>query len=334
MERVSVKNYKPLLFQLVMAAVTVDIVSAQLTELHYKNECAEFGQCSQICKTNTSECACIKGFTLDADGKSCVPQERTWKIFYAGTNKRGFVDIDENGNERGHLQFPNPNVNSIVFEYMSFDARNEKIFWTDHEVPGRVYRSSVHTPDVPEVLYNLPLDKPRGIAFDWITGNLYFADHQLHKIFVCRSVPPNYCTTLSGVSNHDTFEIALHPNLGIMFWTDTTSNTPSIFQARMDGTHIKVIIGSPIVKEPLGISVDQGNARIYWIDNIGTSRKISSSNLDGSDIMVIKSIGPYSVGIDVFGDRVFWSTWFSCELQVWLKHAIRIFGLILSYQGT
>lgn len=54
---------------------------------------------------------------------------------------------------------------------------------------------------------------PEGIAFDWITGNIYFADSNYSHIGVCRN-DSSMCAVLIQEAIDKPRDIALHPNLG------------------------------------------------------------------------------------------------------------------------
>lgn len=85
----------------------------------------------------------------------------------------------------------------------------------------------------------------------------------------------------------------------------------------MDGSHPNPIVSTNI-KWPNGITIDQGSGRIYWVD-AGLDR-IETSSLDGDDrhiIVSLKNFHPF--GIDVFGDRIFWSDWTAFNIKVSLK---------------
>lgn len=281
--------------------------------LPYVNLCRSIGECSQICKRNTSECDCIIGYTLDVDGKSCLPDDPRHKIFFAGGNKLGFIDVDENGKEETKILFPWPHAAYTNFEFMTYDARNEVIFWTDNRGREGVYRSSIRGHALPQTVYNGTLKKPRGIAFDWITGNLYFTDYGLHKIFVCRSDIFNLCTFIRLFQSSHPYGIALLPNFGIMFWTDWSSNTPGIFRAGMDGRYETALVTTNII-QPSGIAVDQGSGRMYWIDRAPNG--IFSADFNGANRKTIRLVDSRCLGIDVYGDRVFYGFWLAGELQV------------------
>ncbi len=54
---------------------------------------------------------------------------------------------------------------------------------------------------------------PEGIAFDWITGNIYFADSNYSHIGVCRN-DSSVCSVLVQEAIDKPRDIAVHPNEG------------------------------------------------------------------------------------------------------------------------
>jgi hypothetical protein len=120
-----------------------------------------------------------------------------------------------------------------------------------------------------------------------------------------------------------------------MFWSDW-GKAASISSAHMDGTNKKKIVSSHI-SIPQGLAIDYTRGRIYWADT-GVKR-IENAKFDGTDRQVViglevdptiateqrlgwfdrpntKSVLnaqnqdsklPQPVGLDVYGDEVFWT---------------------------
>lgn len=97
-----------------------------------------------------------------------------------------------------------------------------------------------------------------------------------------------------------------------MFWTDW-GNVPAIMRAGMDGSLPLAIITTNL-RWPNGITVDQANSRIYWVD--ARLDRIESSLFDGNNRQVITRNAKHPFSVDVFGDRLFWSDWSSNEIKV------------------
>ncbi|ODM90172.1 Low-density lipoprotein receptor-related protein 4 [Orchesella cincta] len=159
---------------------------------------------------------------------------------------------------------------------VAYDARNNLVYWTDASPHAEtIYRATLDGKNT-SIVADSGLLLPEGIAFDWITGNIYFADSNLSHIAVCRN-DSTFCSVLIQETIDKPRGIALHPNQGIMFWTDW-GNSPAIMRAGMDGSSPVAIVFTNL-KWPNGITVDQGNSRIYWADaNLDPNQPIQRTN--------------------------------------------------------
>jgi len=114
----------------------------------------------------------------------------------------------------------------------------------------------------------------------------------------------------------------------ILFWTDVGKNQ-AIKKANMDGSNVTTIV-STYLSFPKCLTLDEANSRIYWTDFVYDI--IESSRFDGSDRQTItRSAGP--LGIDIFGDFVFWSTTKANKIMVKLikLFLISIFRVVLFF---
>lgn len=278
-------------------------------EMTSSSSCSYLGQCSQIC--HASGCSCLEGFKLGTDNKSCIPVE-TRKILFADIAQLGYLDHFESFQPTVHILYPSNSYTSLDTVGITFDARNKHVYWTDRRSKN-VYRTTLDKPGNPEVITdNSRLQSPEGIAFDWITGNVYFKDKVLGEIIVCRNDSRNKCGTILA-EPQALRDLALHPNLGLMFW----GKDAVLMRAGMDGSN-PVPIVTLNIKSPGGIAVDQGNARIYWVDrNLDT---VSSSDFNGKDVKLIipndENKSNLYLGIDILGDDIYWSELFDGRIEV------------------
>src|SRR5690606_1093841 len=107
--------------------------------------------------------------------------------------------------------------------------------------------------------------------------------------------------TLVDTSLERPTSLALHPEAGLMYWTDA-GISPKIEFSWMDGTHRRLLTEDKL-GYPSGITIDVlGQGRIYWADT--KLNLIESCKSDGSDRLVIVSgelFHPFS--LDVFEDQ-------------------------------
>lgn len=160
-------------------------------------------------------------------------------------------------------------------------------------------------------MFTAGLSKPTDIAVDYITRNIYFTDSDFQHLAVC-SNDGRHCKAIITENVHRPRGIALHPQKGILFWTDWGAN-PMVATASMDGKFSRPLITRNIIW-PNGLALDWPNDRLYWVD--AKFQSIDSCKLDGSDRRrVIEKVSNHPYGIAVFQDQVFWSDWESNSIQ-------------------
>ncbi len=79
-----------------------------------------------------------------------------------------------------------------------------------------VYRMNINETEEPDLIVDSGVFYPEGIAFDWITSNIYFADKLLGYIAVCAQNPTKCAIVvqITRFGENRFSDIALHPNRG------------------------------------------------------------------------------------------------------------------------
>ena len=93
-----------------------------------------------------------------------------------------------------------------------------------------------------------------------------------------------------------------------MFWTDL-GQTAQIERAFLDGSDRRVLHNTNLL-QPVGITVDYDDMRIYWSD--AGLDAIEFSNLDGSGRMAVETEASglfYPYALTVAGSTLFWTDW-------------------------
>nr|AAC63362.1 head-activator binding protein precursor [Hydra viridissima] len=143
------------------------------------------------------------------------------------------------------------------------------------------------------------------LSYDWMNGNLYYCDAGLAEIGTI-SLQKKYRKVL--VKN-DTLDkpraLVLHPQKGIMFWTDWGLN-PKVGSANMDGSKPYSVISSNI-RYPNGLAIDYVENRLYWTD-AGTY-KIESSDLNGQNRKVVTSSTTHPYSLTILKNDIYWDDW-------------------------
>jgi hypothetical protein len=68
---------------------------------------------------------------------------------------------------------------------VDFMFKNHSIFWSDVS-EQKIFSCSASTSCKPRVIVSGDLGRPEGLAIDWLTGKLYWTDHDLKQICVSR----------------------------------------------------------------------------------------------------------------------------------------------------
>lgn len=211
---------------------------------------------------------------------------------------------------------------------LDFDMKNNCVYWADI-VSDTISRQCLNNGSKQEILVSNDLASVEGLAYDWISHNLYFVDGTRGKIEMIRTDINQWGRMRRTILDQKHLKkprgIALHPVSGYMFWSDWNSESPSISRANLDGSNIKILFGKAVVEWPNGITVDYIAERIYWVD--GKRDYIASSDLHGNRFKII--ISKYNVvshpfAIAVFKDLMYWDDWKNNAIYVADKDQVNV----------
>lgn len=245
---------------------------------HDIDECAENSHhCDQLCENIKAsyKCYCEHGFLLQQDGFSCRPEDQDAKLVYALQTEIHSITLPGEKDEE-ILYKTGRDERSSIFS-LTFNAVLNTIYWTD------VYKDTINYLVGNKVkVISHSIEIPTSIAYDWIAGNLYYADQGIPSIAVCGTFNDGntslICINLINDAIDHPSSIALHPKEGLMFWADTNDYQATIERCSMDGSNRTVIINTNI-EQPLALAVDFFHRKIYWID--ASLDYIASSDFDG-----------------------------------------------------
>uniref|UniRef100_A0A8C1T6V9 Low density lipoprotein receptor-related protein 1Ab n=1 Tax=Cyprinus carpio TaxID=7962 RepID=A0A8C1T6V9_CYPCA len=260
-----------------------------------KNECKQFGMCSHICNNTKGsyKCSCHKYFTRI--NNTCKADSIKQVLYIADDNEIRSLNLDMR--KWVYEQTFQGDAN-VRIDAMDLHVKTNRIFWTNWHTSGISFKR-----------FSIPgLKMPRGIAVDWVAGNLYWTDSGRDVIEVAQISGQHRKTLISGMID-EPYAIVVDPQRGTMYWTDW-GNHPKIETAAMDGTLRQTLVHENI-QWPTGLAVDYFNERLYWAD-VKLSM-IGSVRLDGSDPVVAVSniknnlLHPFS--IDIFEDYIYGVTY-------------------------
>uniref|UniRef100_A0A8D3BMI9 Low density lipoprotein receptor-related protein 1Ab n=1 Tax=Scophthalmus maximus TaxID=52904 RepID=A0A8D3BMI9_SCOMX len=289
-----------------------------------KNECLQFGVCSHMCNNTKGsyKCSCHKYFTRIHD--TCKADSDRQVLYIADDNEIRSLDP---GMPNWRYEQTFQGDASVRIDAMDLHVKSNRIFWTNwhtgrissYELPGPSTSSSSSSSSNSHRnrrqsegrITNLQIKElkmPRGIAVDWVAGNLYWTDSGRDVIEVAQ-MSGQHCKTLISGMIDEPYAIVVDPQRGTMYWADW-GNHPKIETAAMDGTLRQTLVHENI-QWPTGLAVDYFNERLYWAD--AKLSVIGSVRLDGSDAVIAVSgiknnlLHPFS--IDVFEDYIYGVTY-------------------------
>lgn len=145
-------------------------------------------------------------FVLDPD----------WMLIF--TTRTRIFSLSGSGDDFLSLEQPKNimHENAASIQFITSDERSKDIYWTDASyVQKGVYKMSLKKATSKLQFVDSGLYFPNGIAFDWVTGNVYLIDSKMGIIVICGNNVTKCATIVQETTYHsDLIDIALHPNHG------------------------------------------------------------------------------------------------------------------------
>lgn len=215
------------------------------------DECATgIHHCSQIC-TNLNgsyQCSCEEGFELSdsLSGVCRLVKGEVNLVFSSGPEIRSlYLERNEEMNVISEEK---------RIEAVDYDPKSEIIYWADSydKAIKRSYMINASEGEV-KVGYAQDLDmkgnaKPIALAVDWVADNLYWTEidrvssisKPKGKVMVAKT-DGRYRRAIVSVGLENPTSIAVDPQLGKMYWTDSGS-APKLEVSWMDGSKRRPVI--------------------------------------------------------------------------------------------
>ncbi|CAL4174127.1 unnamed protein product, partial [Meganyctiphanes norvegica] len=268
------------------------------------NECDPPGRCSQMCTNIKGSylCSCVDGYTLDTDASGKKHHCKSFNHSDAHlviSNRRSILTADLN--QRSLERVPVLVENVVA---TASDMNNGTIFWSDMKVKNIM---KLEKGGKPETIIGSGLDLVEGLAYDWITGNIYWVDSRLYTIEVSRRDGSNRMILLNKNITQPR-GLAIDPTEGErwVFWTDWGEN-PRIERVGTDGQNRTIVIKTKIFW-PNGLAIDIPTKRIYFADSKLDYIDFCYYNGSGRQQVLSQShylLHPHSLSI--FEDNVYWT---------------------------
>ncbi|CAG4962752.1 unnamed protein product [Colias eurytheme] len=198
---------------------------------------------------------------------------------------------------------------------LAYDAVHNMLLFVDKQNDNAsIFSFNLATKKYQPLVGRRSYENIQGIAFDPITGKLFWTDTNERSIYWTslwpRSKKDIYGKVLIKMDYEIPRDIAVDSCRGYIYWTNTNITKPSIERARFDGSERKIIIDTDI-HMAVSIAVDQRTSKLYWADDKeGIHYAIETSNLDGSGRRKVL-VGTYHQpnALAVSKDSIYWVDW-------------------------
>ncbi|KAL3848553.1 hypothetical protein ACJMK2_019404 [Sinanodonta woodiana] len=148
------------------------------------------------------------------------------------------------------------------------------------------------------------------VAVDWVSGNCYWVD-TVYGWIVMQAIPkdlrdfssanPNFKTVVDTYLDMPT-GIAVYPELGYLFWTDT-GKIPKIERSSLNGANRKLLTWQGVIR-PTSLCIDYQTNLLYWTDYARGTVEYTDIHGSGRKILISNVVSRF-YGIDIFQDKLF-----------------------------
>ncbi|XP_052741747.1 low-density lipoprotein receptor-related protein 2 [Bicyclus anynana] len=259
------------------------------------------GGCEQICipsEGGSRICTCSIGYRKENE-VNCVPF-KTFAVVSQLDLIRGY-SLDNSAEAMVPVTGPGHHILHVDVHFA-----DSYIYWVEFNRGqwNGIFRVRPNGSDLQHVVKDgIGSNGVRGLAVDWVAGNLYFTNVFPHENYVEMSWLDGsnrkviYKTTMDAPR-----ELAVNPLKRLLYWIDY-GQYPRIGKAHLDGSDWQTLVSSGI-SNPRDLTVDMLTHDVYWVDSkLDQIQKISYS---GGNRQLIRSNLPNPMGVAVHTGSVYW----------------------------
>ena len=294
------------------------------------------GDCQHLCvplPENTHRCLCSTGFR--PSGERRCEKYSSFAIVSSLSRMQGF-SLDDHGEAMPPLAGEQHNI-----LHVDVHVARDQLYWVEYSAGGSTTTGSsmssltsivggVSLPGAPLLgpssVNNSPLNgiyrmrtdgserKPvitdgigsngiRGLAVDWVAGNLYFTNVFPHETYieVCW-LNGSHRLVLLRTTTDAPREIAINPIKRFLYWIDY-GQFPKIERANLDASNRVPVVVSGI-SNPRDLTIDVATHDVYWVDaKEDTIQRVAWNGMRRQAIL--KDL-PTPFGIALLGNEMFW----------------------------
>ncbi|CAM1327224.1 Uncharacterised protein PB.8386, partial [Pycnogonum litorale] len=262
------------------------------------------GNCEQICipvSEMKRKCDCGTGFTIEGD-TGCKPY-KSFAVVSQLDIVRGF-SLTDHAEAMQPITVNGPGKDANILHLDVHVAKNH-IYWIQFKRRSDgIYRSQPDGSDRKAVISSgIGSNGIRGLAVDWIAGNMYFTNVFPHETFIeVSSLDGKIRMVLLKTTTDSPRQIAVNPIRRYLYWIDY-GQYPKIEKALLDCSNRTPIVTTGI-SNPRDLTIDILSHDVFWVDSREDAiQKVSHT---GGRRQYIRRNLPNPMGIAIYKDSVFW----------------------------
>lgn len=259
------------------------------------------GGCEQICipsEFKTRICACSVGYRKENE-VVCVPY-KSFAVVSQLDMTRGY-SLKDSSEAMVPIAGPGHHVLHVDVHYAE-----KWIYWVEFNrgIWNGIFRIRPNGTEMQHIIKDgIGSNGIRGLAIDWVAGNLYFTNVFPHENYVevCWLDGTNRMIVKRTTTDAPR-ELAVNPLKRLLYWIDY-GQYPRIGKSYLDGSNWSPIVTSGI-SNPRDLTVDMLTHDVFWVDSkLDMIQKIS---YNGGNRQVIRRNLPNPMGIAVHMGNVYW----------------------------
>ncbi|KAL3851599.1 hypothetical protein ACJMK2_015336 [Sinanodonta woodiana] len=220
--------------------------------------CVNYG-CEHICVTEKdgATCLCKEGYRLNQDMKTCSSSNEYLHRGLMFSNKSSVCVVDVR--VITHFSYkPKCILGSNGTKYMILDTDERRIILANDTA---IYWTNVDNPELHHLTE--PSGTISGMAWDGYDRNVYWTEKDTGIIWRMSIDSKTAQVFLEGLNKPR--DILILPQDRLVYWI-SDKNGSTIESSNLEGSNIRVILDSNVLKNPKSLSFDQYTKRIYFLD--------------------------------------------------------------------
>lgn len=259
------------------------------------------GGCQQLCipaENSQRRCLCSTGFRTD--GETNCQSYKSFAIISSLNKMQGF-SLEDHAEAIQPIAGAGHNI-----LHLDVNVIKNHIYWVEYN-PGErngIFRIKPDGTERQHIIHDgIGSNGVRGIAIDWIAGNMYFTNVFPHETYieVCWLDGTNRMVLVKTTTDAPR-EIAVNPIKRFLYWIDY-GQFPKIEKALLDGTNRTPIVVTGI-SNPRDLAIDISTHDLYWVD--AKEDAIQKVSYSGGRRQYIWRNLPTPFGISILDSKIYW----------------------------